>query len=62
MKRKMRTHLYLLFTTQEKRFLENNNESPLPLVITDLRVLSKLSSTGATFVANASNAKETQQA
>ncbi len=60
MKRKMRIHQYLLFTTtQEKRFLENANESTPPLVIKDLRMFSKSSSTIAVVVASASNAKET---
>jgi hypothetical protein len=60
MKRKMRIHQYLLFTTtQEKRFLENANESTPPLVIKDLRMFSESSSTIAIVVASASNAKET---
>jgi hypothetical protein len=47
-KRRTRTHHRLLFaTTQEERFLENGDESPSPLVITDLRELSESPSTAA---------------
>jgi len=56
----MRTHHRLLFaTTKEERFLENGDESPPPLVITDLRELSESPSTAA---ASASDAEGTRQA
>ncbi|CAK9869939.1 unnamed protein product [Sphagnum jensenii] len=59
-KRRTRTHHRLLFaTTQEERFLENGDESPPPLVITDLRELSESPSTEA---ASASDAEGTRQA
>jgi hypothetical protein len=60
-KRKMRIHHYLLFTTQEKRFIKNDNEFP-PLVVIDLQVLSKSASTTIIASANASDAKEIKQA
>jgi hypothetical protein len=49
----------LFATTQEERFLENGDESPSPLVITDLRELSESPSTAA---ASASDAEGTRQA
>jgi hypothetical protein len=59
----MRTHHRLLFaTTQEERFLENGDESPPPLVITDLRELSESPSTAAAAAASASDAEGTRQA
>jgi hypothetical protein len=50
----------LFATTQEERFLENGDESPPPLVITDLRELSDSPSTAA--AASASDAEGTRQA
>jgi hypothetical protein len=51
----------LFATTQEERFLENGDESPPPLVITDLRELSDSPSTAAA-AASASDAEGTRQA
>jgi hypothetical protein len=63
-KRKIRTHHHLLFATrQEERFLENDNEYPPPLVITDLREFFESPSIATSIaIVSASDANETQQA
>jgi hypothetical protein len=60
----MKTHHHLLFAmTQEKRFLENDNESPLPLIITNMWELSESPSiTTSIATTSASDANETWQA